>query len=72
MKDGRVVIWDHAKFVAKLQAYNTSDNPILFNVNFEDGHAGMNNSTQEIYEKYADAFAFALWQTEHPEYQPKE
>ncbi|WP_158447857.1 hypothetical protein, partial [Aquimarina longa] len=63
---------DPAKFVARLQAYNASDNPILFGVSFEDGHGGMNNSKLERYGKYADVFAFALWQTGHPEYKLKE
>lgn len=72
MKDGTVVIWDPAKFVARLQASNASDKPILFGVNFEDGHAGMNNTRMEIFEMYADALSFALWQTGHPDYQPKE
>ncbi|WP_082422622.1 prolyl oligopeptidase family serine peptidase [Aquimarina longa] len=71
MKDGRVVIWDPAKFVAKLQAYNTSYNPIIFGIDFEDGHAGMNNNKLERYKKYADVFAFAFWQTGHAAYQPK-
>ncbi|WP_158447837.1 hypothetical protein, partial [Aquimarina longa] len=61
-----------AKFVARLQAYNASDNPILFGISFEDGHGGMNNSKLERYGKYADVFTFALWQTGHPEYQLKE
>ena len=71
MKDGRVVIWDPAKFVAKLQAYNGADTAVLFNVKFEDGHGGINTSIQDRYEFYANAFAFALWQMGYPDYQPK-
>ncbi|SHJ47589.1 prolyl oligopeptidase family serine peptidase [Aquimarina spongiae] len=70
MKDGRVVIWDPAKFVARLQVSNAANTPILFNVNFEHGHAGINTSKQDLYESYANAFSFALWQMGHPDYQP--
>ena len=72
-KDGRVVAWDSAKFVAKLQSNNkNSENPILFAIDFNAGHSGMNMLINWIYKLYADSFAFALWQTGHPDYQPKE
>lgn len=72
MKDGRVVIWDPAKFVAKLQANNGSDNPILFAVSFEDGHGGISNNNLERYKRYADSFSFLFWQLDHPDYQIKQ
>lgn len=72
MKDGRVVIWDPAKFVARLQAYNSANNPVLFAVEFDQGHAGINSSELEEYEFYANPIAFAYWQLGHPDYQPKE
>ncbi|MBQ4818851.1 prolyl oligopeptidase family serine peptidase [Aquimarina sp. MMG016] len=71
MKDGRVVIWDPAKFVARLQASNAADTPVLFGVKFEDGHAAMNSTKMDRYEMYVNAFSFALWQMGYPEYQPK-
>ncbi len=71
MKDGRVVLWDPAKFVAKLQMYNETENPILFEVKFDQGHAGINTTKVDKYERYANAYAFALWQLGHPEYQLK-
>ncbi|WP_188112292.1 prolyl oligopeptidase family serine peptidase [Aquimarina sp. RZ0] len=71
MKDGRVVIWDPAKFVARLQASNAADTPVLFQVKFEDGHAAMNSTKIDRYEMYANVFSFALWQMGYPEYQPK-
>ncbi|WP_299259800.1 prolyl oligopeptidase family serine peptidase [uncultured Aquimarina sp.] len=70
MKDGRVVIWDPAKFIARLQASNSGDTPILFTVDFESGHGVANESNNKIYEFYANAYAFALWQIGHPDYQP--
>ncbi len=71
MKDGRVVIWDPAKFVARLQANNSSDVPILFSVDFDAGHSGMSNSREKFYKMLAELYAFAFWQTGHPGYQPE-
>ena len=70
MKDGRVAIWDPAKFVAKLQAYNGKDTPTLFGVKFNQGHAATGASKLEIYELYANVYSFALWQMGFEEYQP--
>jgi len=70
MKDGRVAIWTPAKFVAKLQAYNKSNNPTLFAVDFESGHGAANSTKLKVYELYANALSFAFWQTGHPGYQP--
>ncbi len=71
MKDGRVVIWDPAKFVARLQASNAADTPTLFEVRFDTGHSGINTSEMFRYKLYANAFSFALWQMGHPDYQPE-
>ncbi|MEM9685776.1 MAG: prolyl oligopeptidase family serine peptidase, partial [Bacteroidota bacterium] len=70
-KDSRVVVWDPAKFAARLQAANTSKNPILFAVDFDSGHGAIGNSKLKRYEQYADAFSFAFWQTGHSDYQPE-
>ncbi|WP_198403843.1 prolyl oligopeptidase family serine peptidase [Aquimarina aggregata] len=71
LNDGRVAPWIPAKFVAKLQAFNRSNNPMLFAVDFESGHGGMNNGALKLYEQYANALSFAFWQTGHPGYQPE-
>ncbi len=71
MKDGRVVIWDPAKFVARLQMSNTADTPVLFNVKFDKGHGGINTSKLESYKLYANVFSFALWQMGYSNYQPQ-
>ena len=70
VKDGRVAIWDPAKFVAKLQVYSGSDSPVLFDVDFDRGHAGMNTSELDVYELYADAISFSFWQMGIERYQP--
>lgn len=70
-KDSRVVVWDPAKFAARLQAANVSKNPILFAVDFDSGHGAIGNTKLKRHEQYANAFAFAFWQTGHPDYQPE-
>lgn len=70
-KDGRVVIWDPAKFVARLQANNPSNTPVLFSINFDNGHAAISASRRSFYESMADFYAFALWQIGHSNYQIK-
>ena len=69
MNDIRVAVWQPAKFVARLQAANISDNPILFRVDSEAGHGSIN--TKKYFEDLADVLSFALWQTGHQKYQIK-
>ncbi|WP_103072322.1 prolyl oligopeptidase family serine peptidase [Aquimarina sediminis] len=69
MKDGRVVVWDPAKFAARLQ--ENSSNLVLFSVDFDSGHGSLNNSLEKYYKSFAEAFSFAFWQTGHPDYQPE-
>jgi prolyl oligopeptidase len=70
INDPRVIAWQPAKFAAKLQACNTSDNPILFWVDYEAGH-GIGDTKSKAFESLADELSFALWQTGHPEYKIK-
>lgn len=69
MNDPRVTAWVPAKFAAKLQAANASDNPILFFTDFEAGH-GMGDSKTKAFEGYADVYSFAYEHTGHPKFQP--
>ena len=70
MNDPRLPPWMPGKFVAKLQAYNASDKPILFIPIYDSGHGS--NSIEEGDRKWANLLAFALWQTGHPDYQYQE
>lgn len=70
INDPRVSPWMPAKFAAKLQANNSSDNPILLKIDFEGGHGG-DIPTAQRYANLADTFAFLLWQLGHPDYQTK-
>lgn len=67
MNDARVAPWMSAKFVAKLQASTSSKNELLFVVNYDAGH-GINSSNLQLYNDYADEFAFAFWQMGHPKF----
>ena len=70
MNDPRVAAWEPAKFAARLQAANTSDNPILFWVDYESGH-GRGDTKTKYFERTADVLSFALWQTGHPDFKTK-
>ncbi|MBL3547915.1 prolyl oligopeptidase family serine peptidase [Chryseobacterium sp. KMC2] len=71
MNDQRVAVWEPVKFAAKLMADNSSDNPILLQIDFKGGHSG-NVPIAQRYANLGDMFTFALWQLGHPDYQPKE
>ncbi len=70
LEDGAVAPWDSAKFVARLQNDTTTKNPALLFVDGDGGHSG-GGTEHSAYQIYSDADAFALWQTGHPDYQPK-
>jgi prolyl oligopeptidase len=68
LNDPRVPAWFSAKFMAKLQAYDASDNPKLLLVDSDSGH-GIDDTKTKIFERYANIIAFAFKLTGHPEYQ---
>lgn len=67
MNDQRVIAWQPAKFAARLQALNESDNPVLLKVDYDAGH-GILESKLKQYEDLADVMSFALWQIGHPKF----
>lgn len=71
MNDPRVIAWIPSKFAAKLQVNNSGDNPILLNVDMENGHGG-DVTYDKLYDKLADSYAFFYWQLGHPDYKVKE
>ena len=70
LKDSRLATWQSAKFAARLQESTTSNKPVLLSVDFEGGH-GFDASENKQDKELTDVLAFALWQTGHPDYQPK-
>ncbi|MDR6544684.1 protease II [Chryseobacterium rhizosphaerae] len=71
INDPRVPVWEPAKFAAKLQSNSASKNSILLQIDYEGGH-GNNTTALHGHSNLSDIFSFALWQLEHPDYQPKE
>jgi oligopeptidase B len=59
LTDPRVTYWEPAKWVARLRARKTGDNPVLFKINMEAGHAGASGRFSRL-EEIAYAYAFAL------------
>lgn len=69
MNDPRVILWQPAKFAAKLQYATASDKPVLLDVNYDNGHFTQDKSV--TFKNFANIFSFALWQTGNPEFQLK-
>lgn len=67
--DPRVVAYQPAKFAARMQAENGSEKPVLLYVDHAAGHFG-GSTIQEYWQQIAKEYAFLLWQTGHPEFQP--
>ncbi|TYR34319.1 S9 family peptidase [Mesorhizobium microcysteis] len=59
LTDPRVTYWEPAKWVARLRACKTDDNPILFRINMDAGHAGASGRFSRL-EEIAYGYAFAL------------
>ncbi len=68
--DPRVASNNPAKYAAKMQAENGSNNPIFLDVDYKAGHSG-GSTLLEQHKQLAREYAFLLWQTGHPEFQPK-
>ncbi|MBT8295452.1 MAG: prolyl oligopeptidase family serine peptidase [Gramella sp.] len=69
INDPRVIAWEPAKFAAKAQMANASDEPILLLTDFDSGH-GIGDTKAENFELFANIFSFFYWQAGHPEFQP--
>jgi oligopeptidase B len=57
--DSQVQYWEPAKYVARLRAKKTDDNPLVFRVNMEAGHGGKSGRFQRFRE-VAEYYAFLL------------
>jgi prolyl oligopeptidase len=67
--DPRVGPFHVAKMAARLQVASRSGKPVLLRVDFDAGHGVGSTRTQQDREA-ADTYAFLLWQTGVPGYQP--
>lgn len=61
LNDSQVMYWEPAKYVAKLRAHKTDDNPLLFRINMEAGHGGASGRYDYLKETAFD-YAFILTQ----------
>jgi oligopeptidase B len=59
LTDPRVTYWEPAKWVARLRERKTGDNPVLFKINMDAGHAGASGRFSRL-EEIAFTYAFAL------------
>ena len=59
LTDPRVTYWEPAKWVARLRAVKTDDNPVLMRTNMDAGHAGASGRFSRL-EEVAYSYAFAL------------
>jgi prolyl oligopeptidase len=66
--DPRVAVWEPGKFVAALQQANASSRPCLLKVNYDNGHFTEDRAV--TFRNFAGQYAFMLWQTGHPAFQP--
>jgi len=61
VNDSQVPYWEGTKFVAKLRAMKTDNNPLLLKVNFGAGHGGSSGRYDALKEIAFD-YSFMLWQ----------
>ena len=61
LNDSQVMYWEPAKYVAKLRAFKTDTNPLLFQINMGAGHGGASGRYDYLREVALD-YAFLLTQ----------
>ncbi len=59
LHDSQVQYWEPAKWVARLRAVKTDQNPLLFKINMEAGHGGASGRFRRL-EETALSYAFML------------
>ena len=67
--DPRVAPFHVGKMTARLQAATSSKRPVLLRVDFDAGH-GVGSTRGQQDREAVDTYAFLLWQTGVPAYQP--
>jgi prolyl oligopeptidase len=70
LHDNRVEPWMSFKMAARLQAATDSGLPVLLRIEEEGGH-GISSTADQRIALIADYYAFHLWQTGDPQFQPK-
>ena len=67
--DPRVDVWQSSKMAARLLAASTSGKPVLLDLDYQAGH-GVGSTKAQRQQQSADIYAFLLWQTGSPGFQP--
>jgi prolyl oligopeptidase len=68
--DPRVSPWHMLKMTARVQAATSSGRPVLLRVDYDAGH-GIGSSVKQTADRYADEWAFSLWQVGAQAFQPQ-
>jgi len=68
--DPRVASWEPGKFTARLQTATASGKPVILRVETDAGH-GLGSTRKQRDDETADTYAYILWQTGDPRFQPK-
>jgi oligopeptidase B len=63
LNDSQVMVWEPAKYVARLRATKTDTRPVLLKINMEAGHGGA-SGRYDFLREIAFTYAFVLWQLE--------
>ncbi|MPZ18689.1 MAG: prolyl oligopeptidase family serine peptidase [Luteitalea sp.] len=61
LDDSQVMYWEPAKYVARMRALKTDENPLIFKTNMSAGHGGASGRYDRLREIAFD-YAFMLWQ----------
>lgn len=62
LNDSQVMYWEPAKYVAKLRAYKTDNNPLLLKVNMAAGHGGASGRFSALEERaFIMAWMLSQW-----------
>jgi prolyl oligopeptidase len=69
VNDPRVAPWEPGKFTARLQAATSSGKPVILRVELDAGH-GIGSTRKQRDVETGDTYAYILWQTGDPRYQP--
>ncbi len=69
VNDSRVDVWHSLKMAARLRAARPDGKPVLLRLDYDAGH-GSGSSRAQHQQELADLWAFILWQTGDPAFQP--
>jgi prolyl oligopeptidase len=69
LNDNRVSPWHTGKVAARLQIASSSGKPVLVRIDEDAGH-GFGSTRDQEAARWADFYAFVLWQSGDPGFQP--